>query len=146
MGESENYLFFGTYCSLRSQSCLKNSAKWVNEVEWVSKVKVILWPWSKVTQILKLNVWLLACIIRGAIQGLRALLFVKCNAPGVFNSIMVIVVFSSPGVSIGVRIGYFGWSFLKTHIPIIHGWILLILPLLLGIGPKFYLILPHLAQ
>ena len=27
MGESENYLFFGTYCSLRSQSCLKHSAK-----------------------------------------------------------------------------------------------------------------------
>ena len=30
-------------------------AKWVNEVEWVSKVKVILWPWSKVTQISKLK-------------------------------------------------------------------------------------------
>ena len=42
-------LLFGTYCSRRSQSCLKHSAKWVNEVEWVSKVKVILWPWSKVT-------------------------------------------------------------------------------------------------
>ena len=48
MGKSKNYLFFGTYCSLGSQSCLK---QWVNEVEWVSKVKVILWPWSKVTQI-----------------------------------------------------------------------------------------------
>ena len=58
MGESENYLFFGNYCSIRSQSCLKHSAKWVNEVEWVSKVKVILWPWSKITQISKLNVWL----------------------------------------------------------------------------------------
>ena len=58
MGKSENYLFFGKYCNLRSQSCLKHSAKWVNEVEWVSKVKVILWPWSKVTQISKLNVWL----------------------------------------------------------------------------------------
>ena len=57
MGENENYLFFGNYCSLRSQSCLKHSAKWVNEVEWVSKVKVIFWPWSKITQILKLNVW-----------------------------------------------------------------------------------------
>ena len=76
MGESENYLyFFLTYCSLRSQSCLKHSAKWVNEVEWVSKVKVILWPWSKVTQISKLNVWLLVCILRWAIQGLLALLF-----------------------------------------------------------------------
>ena len=46
---------FGNYCSLRSQSCLKHLAKWVIEVEWVSKVKVILWPWSKVTQISKLK-------------------------------------------------------------------------------------------
>ena len=75
VGKSENYLFFGTYCSFRSQSHLKHSAKWVYEVEWVSKVKVILWSWSKVTQISKLNVWLLACILRWAIQGLRALLF-----------------------------------------------------------------------
>ena len=51
MGKSENYLFFRNCCSLRSQSCLKLSAKWVFEVGWVSKVKVILWPWSKVTQI-----------------------------------------------------------------------------------------------
>ena len=58
MGKSENYLFFGNYCSLGSQSCWKHLAKWVNEVEWVSKVKVILWPWSKVTQISKLNFWL----------------------------------------------------------------------------------------
>ena len=77
MGESENYFFFGTYCSLRSQSCLKHSAKWVNEVECVSKVKVILWPWWKVTQISKLNVWLLVCILRWAIQGLLALLFIN---------------------------------------------------------------------
>ena len=70
-GKSENYLFFGTYCSFRSQSCLKHLAKWVYEVEWV---KVILWSWSKITQISKLNVWLLACILRWAIQGLRALL------------------------------------------------------------------------
>ena len=55
MGKSENYLFFGNYCSLGSQSCLKHLAKWVNEVEWVSKVKVILWPWSKVTQISELK-------------------------------------------------------------------------------------------
>ena len=55
MGKSENYLFFGNYCSLGSQSCLKHSTKWVYEVEWVSKVKVILWPWSKVTQISKLK-------------------------------------------------------------------------------------------
>ena len=58
MRKSEKYLFFGNYCSLGSQSYLKHSAKWVNEIEWVSKVKVILWPWSKVTQISKLNVWL----------------------------------------------------------------------------------------
>ena len=55
MGKSENYLFFRNYCSLRSQSCLKHSAKWVYEVGWVSKVKVILWSWLKVTQISKLN-------------------------------------------------------------------------------------------
>ena len=55
IGKSENYLFFGNYCSLGSQKCLKHSAKWVNEVEWVSKVKVVLWPWSKVTQISKLK-------------------------------------------------------------------------------------------
>ena len=48
-------LFFLNYCSLRSQSCLKNSTIWVNEVEWVSKMKAILWPWSKVTQISKLK-------------------------------------------------------------------------------------------
>ena len=48
-------LFFGNYCSLGSQSCLKHLAKSVNEVEWVSKVKVILWPRSKVTQISKLK-------------------------------------------------------------------------------------------
>ena len=55
MGKCENYLFFGNCCSLGSQSCLKHSTKWVNEVEWVSKVKVIFWPWSKVTQISKLK-------------------------------------------------------------------------------------------
>ena len=55
MGKSEKYLFFRNYCSIRSQSCLKHSAKWVYEVWWVSKVKVIFWPWSKVTQISKLK-------------------------------------------------------------------------------------------
>ena len=53
-GKNENY-FLGNYCSLRSQSCLKNSTKWVNEVEWVSKVKASLWRWSKATQISKLK-------------------------------------------------------------------------------------------
>ena len=55
MGKSEHYLFFGNYCSLGSQSSLKHLTKWVNEVEWVSKVKVVLWPWSMVTQISKLK-------------------------------------------------------------------------------------------
>ena len=73
-GRKWKLLSFGTYCSLRSQSCLKLSAKWVNEVEWVSKINVILWPWSKVTQISKLNVWLFVCILRWAIQDLMALL------------------------------------------------------------------------
>ena len=68
------FIFFGNCCSLRSQSCLKHLAKWVYEVEWVSKVKVILWFWSKFTQISNLNVWLWACILRWAIQGLLALL------------------------------------------------------------------------
>ena len=55
MGKSENYLFFKNYCSLRFQNGLKHLAKWVNDVEWVSKVKIILWPRSKVTQISKLK-------------------------------------------------------------------------------------------
>ena len=54
-GKKRKLLFFENYCSLRSQSRLKHSTKWVYEVEWVSKVKVILWPWSKVTQISKLK-------------------------------------------------------------------------------------------
>ena len=33
MGKTENYLFFGNYCSLGFQSCLKHLAKRVNEVE-----------------------------------------------------------------------------------------------------------------
>ena len=40
--EKVNYLLFGNYCSLGSQSCLKHTAKRVNEVERVSNVKVIL--------------------------------------------------------------------------------------------------------
>ena len=41
MGKGKNYIF-GNHCSLGSQSCLKHLAKGVNEVESVSKVKVIL--------------------------------------------------------------------------------------------------------
>ena len=48
-------LFFGNYCSFRSQKLLKKFNSIFNEVERVSKVKVILWPWSKVTQISKLK-------------------------------------------------------------------------------------------
>ena len=54
-GKKWKLLSFDNYCSLRSQSCLKHPAKWVYEVEWISKVKVILWPWRKVTQISKLK-------------------------------------------------------------------------------------------
>ena len=42
-GKKWKLILFGNYCSLGSQSCLKHFAKWVNEVEWVLKVKVILW-------------------------------------------------------------------------------------------------------
>ena len=55
MGNSENYLFLETVAVFGLKSCLKHSTKWVNEVKWVSKVKVILWPWSKITQISKLK-------------------------------------------------------------------------------------------
>ena len=54
-GKNWKLFIFGNYWSLGSQSCLKHFAKCVNEVEWVSKVKVTLWPWSKVTQISKLK-------------------------------------------------------------------------------------------
>ena len=54
-GKSENYLVLGSYCSLLSQSWWKHATKWVNEVNWASKGKVILWPWPKVTQISKLE-------------------------------------------------------------------------------------------
>ena len=57
IGQTKNYLFFGNYCSLGSQSCMKHLAKWVNEVEWGLKVKVFLWPWLKVTQISKLKLF-----------------------------------------------------------------------------------------
>ena len=74
-GKNWKLFIFGHCCSLKSQRRLKHSTQWVNEVEWVSKVKFILWSWSTVTQISKLNVWLLACILKWAIQGLLALLF-----------------------------------------------------------------------
>ena len=55
MGKKWRLFVFWKLLQPRSQSCLKHLAKWVNDVEWVSKVKVILWPWSKVTQISKLK-------------------------------------------------------------------------------------------
>ena len=55
MDKSEYYVFFWNYCSQRPQSWFIYSNKWVNEVKWVSKVKVIIWPWPKVTQISKLK-------------------------------------------------------------------------------------------
>ena len=39
MGKSENYLFFGNYCSRGSQRCLKHSTKGVNEVESIKGIK-----------------------------------------------------------------------------------------------------------
>ena len=53
----------GNCCSLRSQSRLTHSIKWVNEIKWKKKVKVIVRHWSKVTQISKFklvfrkNIW-----------------------------------------------------------------------------------------
>ena len=58
-GKKWKLFFFWNCWTLRSQSCLKHSVKWGNEVEWVSKVKVILWPWSKITQIPKLKLFFL---------------------------------------------------------------------------------------
>ena len=45
MGKSENYYFLETIAALGLNY----------EVEWMSKVKAILWPWLKVTQISKLK-------------------------------------------------------------------------------------------
>ena len=84
------FFFFGNCCSVRSASCLNHSTQWVNEVEWVSKVKVILCPWSKVTQISKLNVWLLSCILRWAIQGLLALLLLELGPFGNFSILSLV--------------------------------------------------------
>ena len=103
----KSFIFFWNFCSLRSQSCLKHSTQWVNEVEWVSMVKVILWPWSKVPQISKLNVWLLACILRWAIQGLLALLFnnyiailVVNKQVGLKNNLLPVAVVDFAGVAL----------------------------------------------
>ena len=45
------------YCSPRSQSWLKHSTKWVDEIKWVSKVKASLWPRPKVTHIQSYNLY-----------------------------------------------------------------------------------------
>ena len=48
-GQKWKLCCFGNYCSLRAQSWLKPSNNWADEVKWVSKAKVILWLWPKVT-------------------------------------------------------------------------------------------------
>ena len=53
--EKVKIIIFWKLLQPKAQSWLKHSAKWVNEVEWVSKVKVILWLCSKITQISKLK-------------------------------------------------------------------------------------------
>ena len=57
MGKSEIIIFWKLLQPLVSKLLEKafNLTKWVYEVEWVSKVKVILWTWSNVTQISKLK-------------------------------------------------------------------------------------------
>ena len=60
MGESENYLFFGNYCSIRSQS-IKGQGHFLTLVKGHSDFKV--------------KCLTLACILRCAIQGLMVLLF-----------------------------------------------------------------------
>ena len=59
IGNSEFYLFifffFWKLLQPYVSKLLKHSLKWGIEVEWVSKVKVILWSWPKVTQISKLK-------------------------------------------------------------------------------------------
>ena len=67
MEESEIYLFFGNYCSLRSQSCLKHSAKWVYEVEWVSKSRSFF-DLVKGHPDFKVKCLTLACILRWVIR------------------------------------------------------------------------------
>ena len=74
MGRSENYLFFGDYCSLRSQSCSKHSAKWVNEVESIKGQGHSL-TLVKGHSNFKVKCLTLVCILRWAIQGLTALLY-----------------------------------------------------------------------
>ena len=55
-GEKVKIIYFlETIAALGVKSCLMHSAKWVYEVGLVSKIKVILCPWSKVTQISKLK-------------------------------------------------------------------------------------------
>ena len=51
MGKRSNNGFFRNYCSLRYQSWWMQSTKWVHEPLWISKIKVIHWPLSKVIQI-----------------------------------------------------------------------------------------------
>ena len=72
-GRKWNFFFFGNYCSLRSQSCLKHSTKWVNEVEYQRSRS--FFDLVKGHSDFKVKCLTVACIFRWAIQGLMALLF-----------------------------------------------------------------------
>ena len=50
-GKKVKQWIFKNYCSLWWQSWYMEVTKRVHEPIWISKVKVIHWPWSKVTQI-----------------------------------------------------------------------------------------------
>ena len=54
-GKKRKLFIYWNYYSLRSQSWLKHSSKWVHEVKWISNVKVILWPLPNITQMSKLK-------------------------------------------------------------------------------------------
>ena len=43
--------FFRNYCFLWCQSWYMQLTKWLHELIWISKVRVINWPWSKVTRV-----------------------------------------------------------------------------------------------
>ena len=48
-GQKWKNVLFGNYCIYTPQSWFQHLNEWVNEVKWVSKVKVIIWPRQKVT-------------------------------------------------------------------------------------------------
>ena len=50
-GQKWNFCIIWKLCSYTPQNCFKRSNIWTNEIKWVSKVKVIIWPWPKVTEV-----------------------------------------------------------------------------------------------